>query len=161
MRLCCPLGALLQFLEDGITRTIEHDAVRCKNDEAVDEPEQDGLMGNQHQRVRGGDGLPQDSKAALLGHFVHGSGGLIQQPDIRTGEQQARQRNELFLASRNATATFGNLEIKPLGVGGDQSGKTGDSADAQDFFFVDAGEAGQQIVAQRAGKQFDVLRAIC
>ena len=100
-------------------------------------------MGNQHECVLRGDGLPQGGKAALLGHFVHGCGGLVQQPDIRTGEQQARQRNELFLATGNSASAFGNVKIEPLGMGGDQGSQAGHPADAKDFFFVDAGEAGQ------------------
>ena len=55
-----------------------------------------------------------------LGALVEVGGRLVEQPHRRLGEEQPDQVGKRALAAGQAASAFGDRQVEPLGVGGDE-----------------------------------------
>ena len=101
--------------------------------------------------------LCQHTQAALLLVIVHAGGGLIQQPDRRVTQHQARERHQLFLATTQALAPFSDLSFKPARVTGHKPVHAGLFHGLQNHFIPRVRQTDQQVFTQTALKQPVVL----
>ncbi|MCY1425496.1 hypothetical protein D9M71_412850 [compost metagenome] len=98
---------------------------------------------------------------ALLEAFftgvVHGAGRLVQQQDLRVEQQRTAQGDVLPLAARQVLPAFTHLQLVAVRVQPGELMHARQLGGLQDHLVLDVAGAADQVVAQGAGQQLDVL----
>ncbi len=137
----CPRRLALHGLDDGLLRAVGDDPALVDNDQAVDQLEHAVAMGGDQQRRLATEGLGQAGDQVPLGGQVHGARRLVEEDDLRPGQQQPGDRHRLLLAAGQIGAAFADRHVETARMIADELVDAGHAGDLQELLVGGIGAA--------------------
>ncbi len=110
-----------------------------------------------HHRGAAGQCLGQGRLDGCLRRGVEVGGRLVQDDDLRPGEQQPRDREPLTLASGEPVATLADYRVEAVREGSHQIGQPGSAQDVPQVFLDRVGPYELEVRADRLVEEVAVL----